>query len=146
MVKVFVKYLCFVPSRVKHFYFRPLEDDGSGVPRFVDQPVGRNNFPSSFHKCAKQLESRNEKHNIQGRSPVQLLCIKKILVTNLLRNELDVVLWKLSTGIRTLDQINRCRCPRLCFLPLQRRLILLRWTKKHSPVVYGQREGCILWV
>ena len=50
VVNIFVKYLCFVPSRDKHFYFRALADDGSGVPRFTDQPVGRNNW-GLFDKC-----------------------------------------------------------------------------------------------
>ena len=42
VVNIFQKYLCSIPSRDKFFYFRPLADNGSAVPRFADQPVGRN--------------------------------------------------------------------------------------------------------
>ena len=42
------------------FYFHPLPDDGSGVPRFGNQPVGRN-------KLAKIIPDMCKAAGIQGR-------------------------------------------------------------------------------
>ena len=42
MMKSTVLYLSSIPRRDKQFYFRPLPDDGSSVPRFGNQPVGQN--------------------------------------------------------------------------------------------------------
>ncbi len=41
-MNILVKYLCFIPARDKHFHYRPLADDGSGIPKFANQAVGRN--------------------------------------------------------------------------------------------------------
>jgi hypothetical protein len=42
VVNIFEKYFSLLPRRHKQFYFRPLPDDASGIPRFGNQPVGRN--------------------------------------------------------------------------------------------------------
>ncbi len=42
LVNLFVKYLHYLPDGVDHFYCRAMKDDGSGVPRFGKQAVGRN--------------------------------------------------------------------------------------------------------
>ena len=42
------------------FYFHPLPDDGSGVPRFGNQPVGRN-------KLVKIIPDMCKAAGIQGR-------------------------------------------------------------------------------
>jgi len=42
VVNIFQKYLCSIPSLDDFFYFHPLADDGSEVPRFANQQVGRN--------------------------------------------------------------------------------------------------------
>ena len=44
VVNIFVLYL---PDGIDHFYCRPMKYDGSGVPRFCKQPVGRNKLASS---------------------------------------------------------------------------------------------------
>ena len=40
VVNTFEKYLSSIPRHDKQFYFHPLPDNGSGVPRFGNQPVG----------------------------------------------------------------------------------------------------------
>ena len=45
--------------RDNHFYFRPLPDDGSGVPKFGNQPVGQN-------KLAKIIPDMCKAAQIQG--------------------------------------------------------------------------------
>ena len=42
VVHVFNTYLSYIPSCDDHFYYRPLPDNGSGVPRFGNQVVGCN--------------------------------------------------------------------------------------------------------
>ena len=42
VVNIFVTYLLYAPRDVDYFYCRALPDDGSGIPRFGKQPVGRN--------------------------------------------------------------------------------------------------------
>ncbi len=55
VVNILVKYLCFIPARDKHFYYRPLADDGSGIPKFANQAVGRNKLaqiiPEIIHRA-----------------------------------------------------------------------------------------------
>ena len=65
VVNIFVKYLSFVPSRDKHFYFRPLAIDGSGVLRFADQPVGRNRLPQFIPQMcqAAGIQGRKTRHS-----------------------------------------------------------------------------------
>ena len=42
VVNITEKYLSCIPRHDNQFYFRPLPDDGSGVPKFGNQPVGQN--------------------------------------------------------------------------------------------------------
>ena len=52
-----------------------------GFLGFMISLLEETSFPSSFHKCAKQVESRDEKQDTRERSPVRLRCINKISVT-----------------------------------------------------------------
>ena len=40
VVNLFVKYFDFIPNRDRHFYFRSLPNNGSGIPKFGKQPIG----------------------------------------------------------------------------------------------------------
>ena len=42
VVNIFVKHLLYLPQGVDHFYCQPLPDNGSEIPRYGKQPVGRN--------------------------------------------------------------------------------------------------------
>ena len=65
VVNLFVKYFDFIPSRDKHFYFRPLPNDGTGVPRFGQQPVGRNTLAQIIPNMCKAagIEGRKTGHS-----------------------------------------------------------------------------------
>ena len=60
VVNTFEKYLSSIPRHDKQFYFRPLPDNGSGVPRFGNQPIGRN-------KLVKIIPDMCKAAGIQGR-------------------------------------------------------------------------------
>ena len=53
LVNIFVKYVYFIPSRDGHFYFWPLPNDGSGIPRFGKQAVGRNTLAQLIPEMCK---------------------------------------------------------------------------------------------
>ena len=52
VVTIFEFYMSHIPDRTGNFYFRPLPDDGSGVPKFARQVVGRNRLSNIIpHMC-----------------------------------------------------------------------------------------------
>ena len=53
VVNTFVKYFDFIPNCNGHFYFRPLHNDGSGIPRFGKQAVGRNTLAQLIPEMCK---------------------------------------------------------------------------------------------
>lgn len=53
VVNIFVRYFDFIPNRDEHFYFRLLPNDGSGIPRFGKQAVGRNTLGQLIPEMCK---------------------------------------------------------------------------------------------
>ena len=87
-VNIFVRYLLYLPKENDLFYCRPLPDDGSGVPRFGKQPVGRNKLAQIiFQKRVRQLASKVGKLVILERSHVQPHSITAISVISLSKSE-----------------------------------------------------------
>ena len=62
----FFLYLSLVPSREKQFYFRPLADDGSGIPKFGKQPVGQNKLSQIIPVMCKAAGIEGRKSADQG--------------------------------------------------------------------------------
>lgn len=55
VVNIFDTYFSFISDRTGNFYFRPLADGGSGVPKFACQPVGRNCFAKIIPDMCKSV-------------------------------------------------------------------------------------------
>ena len=53
VVNIFVRYFDFIPNRDEYFYFWPLPNDGSGIPRFGKQAVGRNTLGQLIPEMCK---------------------------------------------------------------------------------------------
>ena len=53
VVNIFVRYFDFIPNHDEHFYFRLLPNDGSGIPRFGKQAVGRNTLGQLIPEMCK---------------------------------------------------------------------------------------------
>lgn len=98
VVNIFVKYLCFVPSRDKHFYFRPLADDGSGVPRFADQSVGRNKLSQIIPQMCQAAGIQGRKTGHSG---------KVTCATMLYQQNFSDQLIKERTGHRSLEALHK---------------------------------------
>ena len=56
-----------MPRRDKQFYFCPLPDDGSGVLRFGNQPVGRNKLVKIIPDMCKAVGIQGRKQTTQER-------------------------------------------------------------------------------
>ena len=54
VVNIFVLYLLYLPQEVDYFYCRPLPDDGSGIPRYEKQSVGRNKLAMIIPDMCKE--------------------------------------------------------------------------------------------
>ena len=67
IANIFEKYLSLVPSRQKQFYFRPLVDDGSGIPKFGKQPVGRNKLSQMIPVMCKAASIEGHKTGHSGK-------------------------------------------------------------------------------
>ena len=98
VVNIFVKYLCFVPSRDKQFYFRPLADDGSGVPRFADQPAGRNKLSQIIPQMCQAAGIQGRKTGHSG---------KVTCATTLYQQNFSDQLIKERTGHRSLEALHK---------------------------------------
>ena len=66
-MNILEKYLSSMPRRDKQFYFCPLPDDGSGVLRFGNQPVGRNKLVKIIPDMCKAVGIQGRKQTTQER-------------------------------------------------------------------------------
>ena len=97
-VNIFEKYLSFLPTREKYFYFRPLPDNGSGVPRFGSQPVGRNMLSKIIPDMCKEAGVQGRKTGHSG---------KVTCATVLYHAKFDDQLIKERTGHRSLEALHK---------------------------------------
>ena len=98
VVNMFVKYLLYVPSRDKHFYHRPLPDNGSGLPRFGVQPVGRNALAKIIPDMCKAAGIQGNKTGHSG---------KVTCATVLYQHDFGDQLIKERTGHRSLEALHK---------------------------------------
>ena len=98
VVNIFQKYLCSIPSRDDFFYFRPLADDGSGVPRFANQPVGRNKLSQIIPDMCKAVKISGRKTGHSG---------KVTCATSLYQQDFSDQLIKERTGHRSLEALHK---------------------------------------
>ena len=98
VVNIFQKYLCSIPSRDDFFYFRPLADDGSGVPRFANKPVGRNKLSQIIPDMCKAVK-------ISGRKTGHSW--KVTCATSLYQQDFSDQLIKERTGHRSLEALHK---------------------------------------
>ena len=98
VVNIFQKYLCSIPSRDDFFYFRPLADDGSGVPRFTNQPVGRNKLSQIIPDMCEAAKISGRKTGHSG---------KVSCATSLYQQDFSDQLIKERTGHRSLEALHK---------------------------------------
>ena len=67
VVNIFKRYLSSIPRRDKQLYFHPLPDNGSGVPKFGNQPVGRNKLAKIIPDMCKAAGIQQRKQASQER-------------------------------------------------------------------------------
>lgn len=67
VVNIFDTYFSFISDRTGNFYFRPLADGGSGVPKFARQPVGRNCFAKIIPDMCKSVSIGGRKTGHYGK-------------------------------------------------------------------------------
>ena len=98
IVNMFVKYLIYIPSRDKHFYHRPLPDNGSGLPRFGTQPLGRNTLAKITPDMCKAAGIQGNKTGHSG---------KVTCATVLYQQDFSDQLIKERTGHRSLEALHK---------------------------------------
>ena len=98
VVNIFETYLSCIPYRTGKFYFRPLADDGSGVPKFARQSVGRNRFASIIPDMCKAADIKGRKTGHSG---------KVTCATSLYRQNFDDQLIKERTGHRSIEALHK---------------------------------------
>lgn len=68
MVNIFVRYFDFIPNRDEHFYFRPLPNDGSGIPRFGKQVYSwKEHTSTAYSKMCKAAGMQGHKTGHSGK-------------------------------------------------------------------------------
>ena len=97
-INIFVNYLQFIPSRDKHFYHRPLPDNGSGCARFGVQPVGRNTLAKIIPDMCKAAGIQGQKTGHSG---------KVTCATVLYQQDFSDQLIKERTGHRSLEALHK---------------------------------------
>ncbi len=97
IVNIFVKYLLYLPQDVDDFYCRPLPDDGSGIPRYGKQPVGRNKLSQIIPQMCKEAGIEGRKTGHSG---------KVTCATTLYRQDFSDQLIKDRTGHRSLEALH----------------------------------------
>ncbi len=98
IVNIFVKYLLYLPQDVDYFYCRPLPDDGSGIPRYGKQPVGRNKLSQIIPQMCKEAGIEGRKTGHSG---------KVTCATALYRQDFSDQLIKERTGHRSLEALHK---------------------------------------
>ena len=67
IVNIFDTYFSFIQDRTGNLYFCPLADDGSGVPKFAHQSVGRNRFAKIIPDMCKSVDIGGRKTGHSGK-------------------------------------------------------------------------------
>ena len=98
IVNIFEKYFFVIPTREKQFYFRPLADDGSGIPKFGKQPVGRNKLSQIIPIICKAAGIQGRKTGHSG---------KVTCATVLHQKQFSDQLIKERTGHRSLEALHK---------------------------------------
>ena len=81
-----------------YFYCRPLPDDGSGIPRYGKQPVGRNKLSQIIPQMCKEAGIEGRKTGHSG---------KVTCATTLYRQDFSDQLIKERTGHRSLEALHK---------------------------------------
>ena len=98
VVNIFVKYFDLIPDRSLHFYFRPLPNDASGMPRFGKQAVGRNTLARIIPVMCKAAGIEGLKTGHSG---------KVTCATTLYHQNFSDQLIKERTGHRSLEALHK---------------------------------------
>ena len=98
VVNIFVKYFDFILNRDEHFYFRPLPNNGSGIPRFGKQAVGRNTLPQLIPEMCKAAGIQGRKTGHSG---------KVTCATTLYHQNFSDQLIKERRGHRSLEALHK---------------------------------------
>ena len=98
VVHIFDTYLSYIPSRDDFFYYRPLADNGSGVPRFGKQPIGRIKLSRIIPDMCKAAGISGRKTGHSG---------KVTCATTLYQKGFSDQLIKERTGHRSLDALHK---------------------------------------
>ena len=98
VVNLFMKYFDFIPNRDGHFYFQPLPNDGSGIPRFGKQAVGRNTLAQLIPEMCKAAGIPGRKTGHTG---------KVACTTTLYHQNFSDQLIKERTGHRSLEALHK---------------------------------------
>ena len=98
VVNIFETYFSFLPRRDKQFYFRPLPDDASGIPRFANQPIGRNRLAQLIPEMCKAAGIQGRKTGHSG---------KVTCAMALYQQDFSDQLIKERTGHRSLEALHK---------------------------------------
>ena len=85
-------------ARDKQFYFRPLPDDGSGVPKFGKQPVGRNRLAQIIPEMCKAAGVQSRKTGHSGKVTCGTVLYQKNFSDQLIKER---------TGHRSLEALHK---------------------------------------
>ena len=121
VVNLFVKYFDFIPSRDKHFYFRPLPNDGTHVPRFGQQPVGKNSLAQLIPNMCKAAGIDGRKTGHSGKVTCATSLYQQNYSDQLIKERQGIVQLRLYTNTKELVLTNNMMFPWLYFQ------VWLRW-------------------
>lgn len=98
VVNIFLRYFDVIPFRDRFFYFRPLPNDGTDVPGFGKQPVGRNVLGRIIPDMCKAAGIEGRKTGHSG---------KVTCATSLYHQNFEDQLIKEHTGHNSLEALHK---------------------------------------
>ena len=98
VVNLFVKHLTYTPKDVSHFYCRPLPDNGSGIPRYGTQPIGKNKLGQIIPDMCKEAGIPGRKTGHSGK----VTCATTLYHQNFSDQQI-----KERTGHRSLEALHK---------------------------------------
>lgn len=98
IVNIFLYYITVLPEGLDSFYHRPLPDDGSGIPRFGKQVIGRNKLAQIIPDMCKKVGIEGHKTGHSG---------KVTCATSLYKQNFSDQLIKERTGHRSLESLHK---------------------------------------
>ena len=98
VVNLFVKYFDCIPLRDGLFYYRPLPNDNTNIPRFAKQAVGRNTLSQLISKMCKAAGIEGHKTGHSG---------KVTCATVLYQSDFGDQLIQERTGHRSLEALHK---------------------------------------